>query len=105
MGYVVRVDGDRVAAAAAELAGVGEDLARAGEALARVLQAAAAATGGPALAGAAQDAARQWHTGMVVLAGHGADLARATAEAASTYLTVEELNTGAWSVGGARWAP
>ena len=37
MGYAVRVDGDRVAAAAAELSDVVEDLSRAGEATACLL--------------------------------------------------------------------
>lgn len=106
MGYAVRVDGDRVAAAAADLAEVGEDLTRAGEAMARVLQEVASASGGAALAGAATTAARQWHGGMVRIAEHGAQLARATAQAAESYRAVESLNTSVWGVGGGtRWAP
>lgn len=105
MGYVVSVDGDRVAASAAELSAVAEDVARAGETLARVLREVAAATGGPALAAAAEAAARQWQAGLGQIAGHGADLARATAEAAATYLAVEGLVAGAWARGGPRWAP
>lgn len=106
MGYAVRVDGDRVAEAAAQLAGVGEDLTLAGEAMARVLQDVAAASGGAALAGAASMAARQWHAGMAELAEHGAALARASARAAESYRAVESLNTSVWGVGGgARWAP
>lgn len=106
MGYAVRVDGDRVARAAGQLAEVGEDLSRAGEVMARVLQDVAAATGGAALAGAAGAAARQWHAGMERIAEHGAQLARATAQAAESYRAVESLNTGVWGVGGGtRWAP
>lgn len=106
MGYAVRVDGERVADAAAELAQVGEELTRAGEAMARVLTGVAAATGGAALAGAASLASRQWHGGMAGLAEHGAALARATARAAEDYRAVESINTSVWGVGGGtRWAP
>lgn len=106
MGYAVRVDGDRVVRAAAELAEVGEQLTLAGEALARVLQDVAAASGGAALAGAASLAAHQWHVGIDRIARRGEELARATAQAAEEYLAVESLNTSVWGVGGGtRWAP
>lgn len=106
MGYAVRVEGDRLAEAAAQLEEVGGDLAVAGEAMARVLHDVAAASGGAALAGAATSAARQWHAGLTGIAEHGAALARATAHAAQSYRAVESLNTSVWGTGGgSRWAP
>ena len=106
MGYAVRVDGDRVAAAAAELSDVVEDLSRAGEATAVVLAGVAASTGGDALAAAARAAAADCRRGLDELAGLGAALAQATLEAAGEYLAVERLNARVWAVGGGtRWAP
>lgn len=96
MGYAVRVDTDRVAAAAAELAAVHDDLERAGGALAQALRAAAGAAGNGVLAATAEAAAGQWQGGMVHVALHGRDLARATLEAAELYRTAELLATRAF---------
>lgn len=81
MGCAVRVDGDRVVAAAARLAVVAQELTAAGEAMARVLQGVADSTAAAPLAGAATTAARQWRSGMGEVAAHGDQLARATAPA------------------------
>lgn len=106
MGYAVRVDGDRVAAAAAELSDIVEDLTRAADLTATVLQGVASSTGGAALAAAARAAAADSRRGLHDLAGLGEALARATREAAEDYRAVERLNTGVWVVGGGtRWAP
>lgn len=96
MGYAVRVDGDRVAAAAAQLSRVGEDLERAGEALARALRMAAGASGAGVLAQAADAAAGEWRAGMGRIAEHGRELGRQTGRAAEAYRAVESATTGVW---------
>lgn len=107
MGYVVRVDGDRVATAAARLTEVARELDAAGEAMATALRTVAGATGAVALAGASAGAARQWRGGMGLVAAHGEDLARATGAAADSYRAVEAGCAQVWGApadGGARWA-
>ncbi|WP_131105174.1 hypothetical protein [Ornithinimicrobium sufpigmenti] len=96
MGYAVRVDADRVAAAATQLSALHDDLERAGGALAQALRAAADAAGRGTLAVTAEAAARQWQGGMVRVALHGRDLARATLEAAELYRTAELLTARAF---------
>lgn len=91
MGYVVRVDADRVAGAATQLAAVHDDLERAGAALAQALRVAAGAAGSGALAVTAEAAAGQWQGGMARVARHGRELARATLETAQLYRDAELL--------------
>ena len=91
MGYAVRVDADRLAAAAAVLAAVHDDLERAGGVLAQALRAAAGAAGRGALATTAEAAAGQWQGGMARVARHGRELARATLETAQLYRDAELL--------------
>lgn len=105
MGYAVRVDTDRVAAAAAELGALHDDLERAGAALSRALRTVAGAAGHGVLAVSAEAAARQWQGGMVRVAGHGRDLARATLEAAELYRAAELLAAGAFRLPVAGGAP
>lgn len=96
MGYAMRVDADRVAAAAAELAALHEDLERAGGALAQALRTAAGAAGTGVLAATAEAAAGQWQGGVVSVAVHGRDLAQATLAAAELYRRAELLTTRAF---------
>lgn len=96
MGYAVRVDADRVAAAATQLSVLHDELERAGGALAQALRTAADAAGQGALAATAQAAAGQWQGGMARVALHGRDLARATLEAAELYRTAELLTARAF---------
>ncbi|QFG68946.1 hypothetical protein [Ornithinimicrobium pratense] len=91
MGYAVRVDADRVSAAATQLTALHDDLERAGGALAQALRAAAGAAGRGTLAATAEAVAGQWQGGMAEVALHGRDLARATMEAAELYRTAELL--------------
>lgn len=105
MGYGVRVDTDRVAAAAAELARMHEDLERAGGALGQALRVVTGATGTGSLAAAAETAAGQWHGGMARVAEHGRELAAATLEAAELYRRAEQLATRAWSLPTMRGTP
>ena len=97
MGYAVRVDGDHLDAAAAELARAAEALEEAAEGVARALGAVAAGCGGGLLAGAAQDAAGRWRGGLRQVAAHGRTLSGALREARSDYLEVERLLAGGWA--------
>lgn len=96
MGYAMRVDADRVAAAAAQLGVLHDELEGAGGALAQALRTAAAAAGQGTLAATAEAAAGQWQGGMARVALHGRDLARATWEAAELYRAAELLMTRAF---------
>jgi hypothetical protein len=100
MGYVVRVDPDQVAAAAAALDAVVVELEQVARGSARAWQRAALAAGGRELAGACTTAGEQGSrltAGAATLAGQLADATRAAAEA---YREVEVLVARTWTGAG-----
>ncbi|ANS80693.1 hypothetical protein SGUI_3297 [Serinicoccus hydrothermalis] len=108
MGHVVRVDGDRLAAAAQEQDGAGAALEEIAEGLARVLTMVAQGAGEGSLADTARAAAGHWRRGLREVGEQGRSLARATRQAREDYLVVEQLLTGGWRgahSAPARWVP
>lgn len=97
MGYLVQVDGARVATHGAELVRVGGELDELAAALSRVLGAVAGAGGGGDLSEAASAAATRWSAGLHAVAEQGSALGRATQEAAARYAEVEALQVAVWT--------